>query len=348
MSRIAIIADDLTGALDAASPFACAGARVNCLTNPGAISAEAWADTDVVSVSTNSRQLAAADAASAVREAALKLVPFRPDFVLKKIDSRLKGNIAVESSVVADVFGYQGLLVAPAAPDIGRHVEHGNIVGHGVSEPIDIAEKFTSQSRVYNIPDIGSMKDMHTAAQCFIKRNDTLPVCSRGFAVALAQALFSGGHCLSNPLADPVLIAIGSRDPVTALQVEELSASGEFVVVAAPGGHIPRQWPDTNRLVMFCTGDISNDTQAVANRFAHGLKEVIMNLRPKALLVSGGDTAEAVLRCHGQSQLRILGEVAPGLPVSSVQLGANSIIFISKSGGFGKPTTLLDLFATQQ
>ena len=89
MSRIAIIADDLTGALDTASPFACMGARVICLANPEAISAEAWEGTDVLSVSTNSRHLDAAQAARVVHEAARKLLAFKPDFVLKKIDDVL-------------------------------------------------------------------------------------------------------------------------------------------------------------------------------------------------------------------------------------------------------------------
>lgn len=348
MSRIAIIADDLTGALDTASPFACMGARVICLANPEAISAEAWEGTDVLSVSTNSRHLDAAQAARVVHEAARKLLAFKPDFVLKKIDSRLKGNIAAESSAVAEVFGYQKLLVAPAAPDIGRNVKQGKIVGRGVSAPINIAEKFISQSLACTIPDIGSMQAMQTEGQRFLESRDSLPVCSRGFAVALAQALFPGGQSLPTPLAEPVLLAIGSRDPVTAVQVAQLCASGKFISIEAPDGQVPLQWPETKRLLVFCTGEVSKDTQAVGNTFAAGMKDVMMKLQPKSLLVSGGDTAEALLRCYCQSQLRILGEVASGLPVSSVELDANSVIFISKSGGFGKSTTLLDIFANPQ
>ena len=101
--RIAVVADDLTGALDALGPFAEAGMRCVVVTTPAHLAAAFGRDAQVIAVCTNSRELQPEAAARLGRgmAAALRFVPV----VFKKIDSRLKGNIAAEVLALAQGLG---------------------------------------------------------------------------------------------------------------------------------------------------------------------------------------------------------------------------------------------------
>ena len=347
MTRIAIIADDLTGALDTASPFACLGAKTICFTEPDAISIVDAADADVVSVSTNSRNVSPAQAAATVRSAAESIRSLSPDVVLKKIDSRLKGHVAIESDSVAAIIGRNHLLIVPAAPDVGRYVINGAVEGAGVTQPIPVSPLFSGSTFQRDIPDVASREAMQKIARSFVTQREVLPVCSRGFAIALAEYLYPEGGFQSANISGPWLVAIGSRDPVTAEQRDKLLSASGFTCVEAPDGEIgtlPLAW---HGLLLHCTGKQVEAPERVAQRFAEGVLAAIATGEPGTVLCSGGDTARAVLQTLGQTCLQVLGEAAPGLPMSRISLNGRGIVFISKSGGFGKPSTLLDLFANQ-
>lgn len=344
MTRIAIIADDLTGALDTASPFACRGVRSMCLTEPSATSEGASSDAVVLSVSTNSRHMAPEQAAEVVRRAAEEIRDWLPDIVLKKIDSRLKGNVAQESAAVASVYGLKRLLLSPAAPDIGRYVRNGAVAGVGVEKPVSIAERFADSGLASDVPDVMSRDAMMDVVRSFLEGRDRLPVCSRGFAVALAEQLFPGPLQVTPAVEEPILVAIGSRDEVTARQRKALCDAGRFVCLEAPEGRVPEIVPAVSHLLLFCAGTMQAQAESVARTFAEGVCRVVAALEPRTLLCSGGDTALAFLRSVGQTGLEILGEVAPGLPISVVNIAGRRVGFISKSGGFGGASTLLDLF----
>jgi D-threonate/D-erythronate kinase len=348
VTRVAIIADDLTGALDTASPFACRGAKTLCFTTSDAIDLDAAADADVISVSTNSRHMAPHLAAENVRRAAEKIKELSPHVILKKVDSRLKGNVREEADAVAAVFGFERMLVAPAAPDIGRFVLQGAIVGAGVEIPISVASRFSGSALSFDIPEIASSDAMTSLALATLHHKATLTVCSRGFAVAVAECLFSSGVVPGVSLETPHLVAIGSRDPITTEQQKAICGAGAFVCVEAPEGRVPEQLPSKVQLLIHCTGPIQGSAETVAKRFAEGVVCAATIFKSATVMCSGGDTASAVLQAFGQSCLQVLGEAAPGLPVSSITLGQRELIFISKSGGFGGPSTLLEVFANQQ
>jgi 4-hydroxythreonine-4-phosphate dehydrogenase len=60
-----------------------------------------------------------------------------------------------------------------------------------------------------------------------------------------------------------------------------------------------------------------------------------------ALVVTGGETARAVLDAWGVSRLRLLGEVEPGLPYSLTEGWSRDILVLTKAGGFGTRETFL-------
>ena len=112
---LAIIADDLTGALDSAAPFAARGLRAVAALGPDGLEAALASGAAVVAVNTLSRHLAP-EAAAVAAEAARQCLAAGAQLLLKKVDSRLRGNAGPEAEAIARVLGVEALLVAPAVP----------------------------------------------------------------------------------------------------------------------------------------------------------------------------------------------------------------------------------------
>jgi hypothetical protein len=139
--RFCVIADDLTGALDTAAPFASHGWRTRVVPWPaagrgpralGALAAEAWRGSDVVVIDTASRHVAPREAARRVRAAmAAGAAQARGVASYKKIDSTLRGNVAAELAAFRRACGVACLPTAPAFPAQGRTTRGGAVFVHG-------------------------------------------------------------------------------------------------------------------------------------------------------------------------------------------------------------------------
>jgi uncharacterized protein YgbK (DUF1537 family) len=82
--------------------------------------------------------------------------------------------------------------------------------------------------------------------------------------------------------------------------------------------------------------------QEVAARLATGVIRHTSGV--STLVLSGGETAAAVLDAIGAGLLRVEGEVLPGLPLCHAVGLSDFPAVITKSGGFGQPDTLLRLW----
>src|SRR5688500_3671015 len=133
--RFWIIADDLTGALDTAAPFAAHGWRT-CVVPwrdrdlGGAVAAAAMRH-EVVVVDTASRHLPAREAARRVRAVVQATRGGRRAHYYKKIDSTLRGNVAAELSAFCAATGVARLPLAPAFPAQGRVTRGGAVWVNG-------------------------------------------------------------------------------------------------------------------------------------------------------------------------------------------------------------------------
>ena len=258
MTRIAIIADDLTGSLDTASPFACRGMDVRVALDSDAIDDALKRSPDVIAVSTNSRGLPPDQASHAAWNAAERLQHWQPDLILKKIDSRLKGNIGPETLAIAQVFQPTRIVAAPAVPDQGRIVRRGQVEGMGVEKALDVAACFVGLPFAVSVPDCETDVDLVGVAETWQPRDGKLFVCARGLAVAFAESLGKTIASKKFIVASPVIMAIGSRDPVTLKQVSILRAkAGNFIVVEAPQGHMPDHIGDRTLKVFICSGEMA-------------------------------------------------------------------------------------------
>lgn len=135
---VGIIADDLTGANDTALQFKLNGADTNILLNKNieekqTSSSQAWA------IATETRNVSPQEAFEKVKEAAQLFVDeISPDFFYKKIDSTVRGNIAVETLSMLEVLGWDAAVVMPAFPQEGRTTVGGYHMLKGV--PIERTE----------------------------------------------------------------------------------------------------------------------------------------------------------------------------------------------------------------
>src|SRR5829696_6365168 len=126
--RVAIIADDLTGAADTGVQLARAGYRTAVAFRDAPIPPAE--DLDAVALDTDSRAMPAGFAAKRVMEAGHTVRHAR--IVYKKLDSTLRGPIAAELAAALGASGRDRAVVAPAFPAAGRTTVDGVQLVRGV------------------------------------------------------------------------------------------------------------------------------------------------------------------------------------------------------------------------
>jgi len=135
---VGVIADDLTGANDTALQFHMKGANTRILLD---FSEEITsnAGTQVWAVATETRNVEPKLALENIVKNTQDLIEkINPDYVYKKIDSTLRGNIAVEVMGVLDVLEFDAAIICPALPTEGRMTIGGYHLLKGV--PIERTE----------------------------------------------------------------------------------------------------------------------------------------------------------------------------------------------------------------
>jgi len=352
---VAIVADDLTGALDSTAPFAKAGLTTCVAVEPSRLRAAIATGVQVVAVSTGSRAMEPQSAAAAVADAAQAFARVPVIIAFKKIDSRLKGHVAVEIQAALDGFRRATAIVCPAIPDLGRTVSDGLVRGRGAEAGLSVAGSLGPILERCRIPDVGDERDVGLVADDLLAAPDAiLAVGARGLADALARKLTARLGMGERPdlpfhLPRPVVIGIGSRDPITLAQVDRLRDRLGPLLFDAPGGEWgPHPHADGADVVGFVMseGRARISPGVAAERFAHQITGDIRHRRPRSLVLSGGDIAAAVMAKLGIGLLRVVGEILPGLPLCRALDDQQDVTIVTKSGGFGGPDTLLQVLET--
>jgi len=343
--QVAIIADDLTGALDTGTPFVEAGLKVAVAIDVEALSVALAHDADVVVVNTASRALSADQASERIEAAFGILSSARPRLLFKKIDSRLKGNVAAESMALAKASGRNRIVIAPAIPDQQRFTVYGAVIGRGVETPLPVRALFPATALSIDVYDACIDAELDD----LVRTTDwatVIAVGARGLGSAFARSLArstTAGRPFSS--STETLLAFGSRDPITAAQIEHLCENRHIAaVVDAAAGDLPVQSITKLPAVARCSGDGTARPEWVAARFAEGIRQAVKQTRPAMVMMGGGDTAFAILRQLGVSVLIPSGEIEAGIPWFEIE-DADGRMFCCavKSGGFGNVDSLLKL-----
>lgn len=126
--KIGVIADDLTGVTDTGSQFATL--RLKTIGNIG--NELPSDDAEVKILNTQSRCVTEMEAAKSAEEAAKAIYTEHPQFVMKKIDTALRGNIGIEVKTVLETLNLRTAAFIGAIPKIGRTTIDGIQLYHGV------------------------------------------------------------------------------------------------------------------------------------------------------------------------------------------------------------------------
>lgn len=344
-----ILADDLTGACDAAVAFtiACAPVRVHINSEPSEAAC-------VQATTTESRDLPAAEAEVRVRSIAERL-PSNVE-LFKKIDSVFRGNTTAEIAAILRHARFDLAVLAPAYPSLGRTVSEGALnVRDATGDrtlpiakllatagcflttlPADLsADELTATLRnCLNNPkpsvlfDTTSQDDLArivSAARSLGKK--ILWIGSGGLAHALAAALPAWKpQPAPSPRPGHTIFFIGSPHPVTRAQVEHLQNTTHSTVA------------DLLIHVMLGKTSAKEILRAIT---AHDPAQV------GCLFMTGGNTAHFVCRTLGIRALLLQREFAPGVPLAIAEGGPfDGVSVVLKSGGFGEPDLLCRLLET--
>jgi uncharacterized protein YgbK (DUF1537 family) len=121
LDSLLIIADDFTGANDTGVQLKRRGIDTNVVFSSKLIETD---NTSFV-IDTESRGLSGEEACNTVRDI-LKFVDFTKfEYVIKKVDSTLRGNVAAETKAVDEAYKSELIIFAPALPDLKRTTVNG-------------------------------------------------------------------------------------------------------------------------------------------------------------------------------------------------------------------------------
>lgn len=340
---VRIVADDLTGALDAAAPFARPGHPVGLVLHATEIP-----DRAVLTISTESRDSTPADAAAdTIRACDLLGGSGTGALWFHKVDSVLRGQPFVTTAAMMHHLQLPLCMFAPAFPAMGRVTRDGqhlvrikddwlpaarsDIVGELMAAGLIPESEAAAQTSGANalVVNAGTQGDLDRAVA---RQSEPrlLWVGSRALAEALAGAVVPV-HC-----PHFAIVVVGTAHPATRAQ---LAFTAEWLVPAAGTGPIR---PDPGQTVLIDPVPHSNDAAMTSD----AVREAVLRIDPaglegRSLFVTGGETLSVVLKAVGAHSLDCLGEIGPGLPMSIVRGGRlDGCSIVSKSGGFGAPDLL--------
>lgn len=331
-----LLADDLTGALDSAARFV-------PLTGPVPVVWSADAPPGHVALDSGTRDLDAAAAAERVAALAPLLADGAPAF--KKIDSLLRGHIAVE--LAACMRWFDRCILAPAFPFQGRITSGGRQLvrdGDGWRDTgVDLAAALHAHGVRAELCDAATEAELDAIVTAGRALPGRVLWCGTG---GLAGALAGRRDAPCPPLPGPVLALIGSDHAVAAAQLA--AVRDRLHRVTEPDAATTRALRaslDKGAAAVCVALPPRTLRPHAADRIGTCFAALLNALpRPGTLVVAGGETLRDVCRRLGVSRLEVDGEVVPGVPTSRLRGGAwDGQRVVSKSGAFGDAGFLAEL-----
>jgi len=377
LPRVLILADDLTGAMDAAGPFASRGLATTVVALPEECDAARVARSTVVAINTESRHLGPDEAAERVARLFRQVVGESFALVVKKVDSTLRGNVVVETASLRAAAQRPLVLGTPAFPAQGRTVRDGHVFVHGTPlAETAFASDALSSALTEALHEAFARHTGEGGAVCSATHLDTCPTAglclvdaqnddeldrlarhalarpaglllfgSAGLTSALARCLPSpGGRAEPPAVLGRIVYVIGSRAQASRDQAAALINDGARLVEAVNGRlhKEPVLAPGADVVLMAVPDKQGNegDAQAVATMLARHAIRLAGPGNAQAVVATGGDTALAFLRTSGNAVLTVGGELMPGIAYARFMMGSRPVWLVTKAGGFGDANAL--------
>lgn len=348
-----LISDDLSGACET-------GSAINQELNLTSAALRSFASVDLFSqgriptfgaisfIDLNIRDCAPENALSIFSDFLNILEKNNPDSInFYKVDSLLRGNLAMQAKVLA---AKNPLIFIPAVPALDRLVKNGEVNIHDTplrqtslwkdeksASPGKIGELFTDLKVSYSefqsieaiknlltamspgeilIPDIGSIQDLVAIAELLTQFPAVIPMGSAQFALAHFSAHRGDNAVLSEDLAtypiQAATVIVGSDSEVSLAQLAYLQSTSHNGLSA---DDIVVKVSQGDDLQQFHSSDFAT----------------------RAIFISGGTTARRFLDSAGVTRLRMLNSIGYGVALG---VGDNGQLIGIKPGSFGKEDTI--------
>lgn len=322
-----MLADDATGALECASLLSGFDVTIS-------LNTEMSVEAGILVVDAETRHLLPDEAGRRISRWASST----DAAIFKKTDSTLRGNIAAE---LLALLPWGPVVYVPAYPALGRTVQGGRLLVHGIPvHETDFARDVRHPVHSAMIGDlfppefvvlIHDASELTEFLKCGVKKIAICDATSNSELDALSAALQGSSVTVAGPggfvrawaslgkyarkATEPTpmvrdwLVVCGSRHPQSRRQARLAELAGLRVLVSAEEERSP---------------------EVVALELA---RRAVQQIRgPMGVLVMGGDTAWALWRELGITQLTPLPEVLPGVAACC----AGDLVFVTKAGGFGE------------
>ncbi len=353
MTPILVLADDLSGAAEVAGGFL--GRDTELTLHLGAVPVTSG----VTVVDLDTRTKTAEGAARIVAEALAGVQTGTR--VVKKIDSLLRGHIGAEVSVLAE----RGpVLVAAALPALRRRVERG--VLHVDGTPLHETDSWHAElgqpprtvAELFGTGDI-TICDAETDADLDRIVAEAGPhvqlVGTAALAAAVARTLPAAPAPVSPRDGRAVLVVVGTAAPAAREQIAALDPDGRATVTVGARELLcdkadpepARQVLARGTAVLTIGGAVEPaETSAVSRAFATYVADLQRTVQPD-LVLTGGETARAVVDAIGITTLRPVHQIHHGAVVSEASDGRR---VVTRPGSFGGTDSLAAIvhYLTQQ
>jgi len=308
--RIIIIADDLTGANDTAIQFVKYGMSALVVTDD--LLPDVFANFNVLSFNTDSRETSPKEAYEKVRELIQKLkAAGNNGFLYKKVDSVLRGNPGVELAAVMDEHDIELAIISPSFPANKSVLENGILKsGKEGQAAIDAVKIFADnmEKKVDGIPLNIIRQGGEKAAEFVLAR------LSEGVQVFVADAItdddLSAVGTLSTVIDKPFLLAgAGALANQIAKNMEREKVEKENLLSQ-----------DSRAPVLVIAGTRQGETSAQISMLCETLSAHVILF--KTSLVQKGRSEEAIQTAFDEAKRYMEG--SPALCVIAVESMFNS------------------------
>lgn len=362
------LADDLSGALDAAAAFHRTGRVVQV-----PLDRADWTTTapgEITGLNTETRNTPAAAAAVAVGAALARGRELGARLVYKKIDSTLRGPVAAELAAVLGALPETRLLFAPANPAVGRTVRDGVLLVHGRPvhetdfgrDPVSPVRESRLRALLASlpagsveIPDTFDAGDLDRAVADQMTRGGPWVAVGSGALARPVATTLAAGNAVKTPAMDPpaaapgpVLFLGGSAHAINRRQaarlwsarnvpLHELNLADSVEVFATKVAASLRDRKAASVLVAPERGD----SALIRDRLTAVACAALAATGATRVFATGGETARALCVALGVRVLRFEAELEPGLAAASGEGSTGPLLFAVKPGGFGNDDTWL-------
>ncbi len=355
---ILVLADDLSGAAELAGAALRHGFTAEVQTKYSPDSAAR-----VVCVDTNTRSLSAAEAARVVNGMAARAAAANPEWIYKKCDSVLRGNVLVEIRAIMAAAGHAGAMLVSANPSRGRVIRGGEYFVDG--RPLHTTLFAADPEHPRKVSRVAELLagDLSGVATPDAETTAALEQHALGLKAGILPA---GGveffeailKLRVNPPLEAMQIASSLPEGVTLMVCGSAAAwerrRKQAAIRGIPALTLPFSAAEVTRAltpgrsVLLGIGSSNARPAQTPRELADQLARAVSVAWPAAgarrLMLEGGATASAVLREAGWQRLRACHVTAPGIGALE-PIGGGPLILI-KPGSYEWPDELWPNSAT--